>query len=144
MDKRARIKKLCYETNNVGKRLAWVRTKLKLSLTEVCSDTGIPYSSMHDRETSFRSTYYEEMLILAHYYNNKWQERFNLYKPVYDNSLVEAVTFPWICLGFDPSEEYNRALIEEIEKDYRQREYKYAEENLVLKNQLSLFKGQND
>ena len=140
MNKREKIKKICYETNNVGARLEWVRCKLKLTLTEVSNTTGIPYSSLHDRETSYRTTYYEEILILTLYYNRIWVEKFRE-PPRYQDQKINSISFSWVCLGFDPEAEYNRALIEEIEHDYRNRENMYVEENLVLKNQLSLFQG---
>lgn len=135
MSNREITKKACYTSNNVGKRLEWVRTKLDLLLVQVSNDTNIPYSSLHDRETAHRTVFYEEMLLLAAYYDKKWRERFTVF-PKYEGDEVRSITFSWLCLGFDPAIDGMKGMIEEIQDNFKARELEYIREKEFMEREL--------
>lgn len=140
--KRIEERRAVKELNNIGKRLAWVRTKVNLTQKEVSIATGIPCSSYGDRENGVRSEFYEEFTVLASYLNSMWQEKYSqsgLY-PEYSGERLTKITQMFLMLGADDAEKsFERAKAEleckifEIQRDSLKREEE-------LRKQLDFFK----
>ena len=79
--------------NPIGKRLKSIRNKLELTQAEVCRETGIPLSSLSDRESGVRTTFIEEYLVLANYFNEEWKKKFP-----YE---IKRITVTYIMFGVE-------------------------------------------
>lgn len=88
--------------NNIGKRLEWIRFHLeKLSQTQVANESGIPCSSYKDLENNLRTTNYEDFLILADYFSQKWLDKFVKFQafPSYKDVEIRKITPMFLIFG---------------------------------------------
>lgn len=97
--KRTEEKRHANELNNIGKRLSWVRTSLKLTLYQVSIMTGIPLATYKCHEKNQRTTYYEEYIVLADYFNGLWNTKFNKTAPIYEGTRVTKITPMFLIFG---------------------------------------------
>lgn len=138
---RIELKKSAKELNDLGSRLYWVRNKLRLKSIEVCKATSIPPSSYCDREAGLRTSFYEELLVLAMFFNSKWQikyHKFNSY-PTFNGKEVREISFMWLMFGYDSNMKEYEILIENIKENFKQRELDLMKRNEELRNQINMF-----
>jgi len=139
---RAQVRKALSEANPMHKRLQWVREKLKLKLIDVSQGTNIPMGCYSDRENGRRTAFYEEVLVLAVFFNKIWQEKKLLWNilPQFDNAEIDAITVMWLMFGKeDPKLSETKILLDSIKEKYKELEIKNLEERLELQRQLSIF-----
>ena len=128
--------------NNPGKRLAWIREKLKLTQMEIARGTGIPCSSYFDRENGVRTEFFEEYLLLATFLDKHWQSKYGkLRYPEYCGEMVKQISPMFLIFGTDDVERNyeiaKASLMERIAEMKAENERKQAE----LDKQLELFKA---
>lgn len=121
--------------------MSWIRIKLGLTQLEVSKETMIPYSSYNDREANVRTDNYEEMIVLAAYFNNLWQKKYSkLRYPELNGEQVKAITPMLLMFGSDDVERDHELvksrLLEKISEMRAQSDKKQAE----LDKQLEMFK----
>lgn len=143
---RGRLRKTISEVNPVGARIRFVRESLGLSSTEVCNATNIPAGCYSNRENGTRTTFYEEILVLAIYFDHLWQRRYAHQKhfPKFQDVPVDRVTPMWLFFGRDPNLEEAKEIMSNIQEDYRRREIEYLERQLDLEAQLDMFQRPQD
>lgn len=125
---REQLKKQTFEENAMGKRLRFVRESLGLKILDIVNATGIPRATYADLEQGARSKYYEELLRLASFLDDKWQQSHSEKSPKYQGRTVPQVHLHWLMFGVDPFE----SLRKEIAK---QRIHFFKREYLLI-NQL--------
>ncbi len=87
------------DLNKVGNRIKWCRVQLGLMQKDVCTATGIPKSTYIGRENGVRSTFPEEFLVLAIFFNDKWQDRFKKGYPEFEGHKIKQIDVVWILFG---------------------------------------------
>lgn len=97
------LKKLKCEQNNYGRRLIWIREKLKLTPANITKNTNIPRSTLSDWECGCRTTSYEDMLVLSLFFSSLWEEKFIHGFPEWNGYLVIKPSINFILFGKDPS-----------------------------------------
>jgi transcriptional regulator with XRE-family HTH domain len=85
--------------NNVGKRIAWCRKQLGLTISEVVKGSGIIRSSYFGRENGVRTYLHEEYMLLASFFDSKWKAKFGQSFPVYETNEIYKVKVIWIMFG---------------------------------------------
>jgi hypothetical protein len=141
-DRRELVKKV-YEANPIHKRLVWIRGRLGLESSEVANGSGIPMTTYLDRENGRRTCYYEEILILAIYFQQKWKAKYGYSKmyPYFNDDQIEEITPMWLFFGRDSSLESAKKMLESIKEDFNSIELELIERNRDLENQIEMFKG---
>ena len=144
---RAKLRRSLSEANPLGKRLKWVREKLKLTQSEVVNATNIPGGCYSDRENGRRTTFYEEILVLALYFNRFWAPKYknSASVPEFEQTPVKRISVAWLLFGKeDPSLTEAKQLMRNIEENYRRKELEMLEKQKELERQLEMFKlGEN-
>lgn len=133
-DRKAREKREVKELNNIGKRLEWLRDKLGLTKTDVAKATGIPETSYKNREFGVRTDYYEEYVVLARYFNNRWQEKYGdrPMMPHYNGQSLRKITTMFLLFGRDEAEDE----IDSIIRDFKQKLFKAQKEHYEKEEKL--------
>lgn len=141
MLRQARVneKRTTKELNQAGKRLQWCREKLELTQRGVCEATGIPTSSYCGREGGIRTDFWEEMLVLAVFFDREWQKKFTEGYPQYNNQEMRRITVDWLFFGQDELSKNAEVLIKEFRIHLEEIERRNWEEQAELKRQLNLF-----
>lgn len=85
--------------NRTGDRIRWCRTQLGLKQSEVCNHTGIPRSTYQARENGVRSTFIEEILVLADFFNSRWGKKFGANYPEFEKNKISHIVTSWILFG---------------------------------------------
>lgn len=117
------------QSNDIAKRLIWVRENLELRPFEVCKDLGLPSSTFCDRESGVRTCYYEEINALANYYDEKWQKRYlETNYPKYKDQEIEAITLSWVLLGFDDVVNEYKKTVEILNINHKEKEKLYIKQ----------------
>lgn len=125
--------------NNIGPRIRFARRKLGLAFMQMARDTGIPHMNLRDREDGVRTLYYEEILVLATYFDDKWQRKFKKKEnfPCYKiNVPLLEITPQWIMFGGDKLVESLRSEIELLKDAYDRREIELLERQFALERKL--------
>jgi len=109
--------KAVHEVNNWGKRLFWIRTKLKLTIYDVADSIDIPTSTISDWEGGIRPAGCFEMLaLLTCYYNRLWCEKFKTSPQMYQKKYtVTEITRDFIEFGCEFSEEFYKEMLAKAE-----------------------------
>lgn len=136
---RVEEKRTTKELNRVATRLVWVRGKLELSQRAVCEATGIPPSSYCGREGGLRTDFWEEMLVLAVFFDREWQARFNGSYPSMDGEEIKKITVTWLMFGDDEVSKNAELLIAEFKIRFKEIEFEHWQREAEMKRQLSLF-----
>lgn len=85
--------------NNIGDRIKWARKALGLNAYETASSIGISPSNYNGRENGVRTYYHEEYMLIADFFNQRWQEKFTKQFPEYNGSPVKKIHVLWIMFG---------------------------------------------
>jgi transcriptional regulator with XRE-family HTH domain len=135
---RVEEKRTTKDLNRVGQRLVWVRERLDLDQADVCEGTGIPPSTYCGREGGIRTDFWEEMLVLAVYFDREWQRKFTDGYPVLNGDEIKRVTVDWLMFGTSDLAKNAELLIEEFKIRLREIEYQHWEREAEMKRQLNL------
>lgn len=133
-------KKIAKEMNKFGQRLAWIKAKLDLTTAQIMRDTGISKSTLCDWEAGVQSDYWQEVQKLAFYLNQKWKAKFKEHFPTWENRPIESVTFVFLTVEKELSEEDYKRLAVEFKERLKKQEYESAMRELELKRQLDLLR----
>ena len=87
------------DLNKIGKRIKWVREQLKIPQNEVARQTGLSQSSYSGRENGVRAIYIEEYLVLAQYFNDHWNQKYETNHPTFEDQKIKSITTEWIMFG---------------------------------------------
>lgn len=128
--------------NQVGKRISWCREKLELLQREVSEATGIPISSYCGREAGIRTDFWEEMLVLAVYFDREWQAKFTGGHPSFSGQEVKKITVSWLMFGSDEVAKDAELLIQEFKIRFAEIENDYWTREAEHKRQLDMFAGE--
>lgn len=131
-------KKAVIDGNNYGKRIKWVREKLGLTVTEIAKQTEIPRTTVADWEAGVRTLFYEEIFILATFFEKLWRLKFKESAQSFEGSLIKTISTNFIFFGSDPTLEK----MIELKKANDELIKKYELERLAkerAENQLALF-----
>jgi hypothetical protein len=139
-ERRSLVKRV-YESNPIHKRLIWVRGRLDLKSSEVAKGTGIPVVNYFERENGRRTCFYEEFLVLAIYFQEKWEKKYGASKmfPYFDGDMVERISPVWLLFGEDKSIKTAKRMLENARKDFSIRELELLERHSDLENQINMF-----
>lgn len=131
---RHNFKKAVFENNMMAKRLVWVRETLGLRAVDVYSKINMPSATFCDREAGARTYHYEEIKVLADFYNELWQEKFLLKGnfPKYEGREISQVTIPWVMFGEDRVYDQMQKTIETLAQNHRDRERELSQKILEL------------
>jgi hypothetical protein len=83
--------------NNIGKRIKWVRESLKLGQPDVVRATKIPLASYSGRENGIKATNIDEYLVLAMFFDEKWQEK--KHQKTYNGIQIKKITPMFLMFG---------------------------------------------
>ena len=143
------LRKTQRDHNRHWARFIWVRTKLKLQIMEVAAWTEIPKSTLGDWEAGVRTDNWEEVFVLADFYNQRWQERYSKHGfPLYDGLEVREITFLFLLLGINTSIEGIKEWLRVARKRRGEMEKQIAAEKaareLAEKAQMNLFELEDE
>lgn len=138
-DKRIQERRAVKELNDTGRRLFWVRMKLKLMQREIAQATGIPQSSYNDRESGIRTDYYEEHIVLSAYLNTLWQQKYpNGIYPSFEGHQVSKIDPMWLQYGKLDKDKDIDLINKEFQLKIAQMQKEAYEREQNLKRQLDL------
>jgi transcriptional regulator with XRE-family HTH domain len=140
---RSEERRAAKDLNNPGKRLVWTREKLELTQRHVCEATGIPTSSYCGREGGVRTDFWEEILVLAAFFDQEWKKKFKHNGPSFNGAEVKRITISWLMFGLDEQVKSLEILIQEYKLDLKDMEERYFYNEAELKRQLNLFADEN-
>lgn len=111
--------------NDIGKRIKFLRTKFKLSQSQVASAIDIPQSTMWDWENGRRTLQYEELGLIAMYFTEKIERHYpkglrapeGIFKAT--ETTISGVDMDTLCLGVDPTYEKLKERIRLAEENER-------------------------
>lgn len=140
--KRINERRAVKELNNIGKRLCWIRTKLKLLQREISQATDIPTASYNDREAGVRTDYVEEYIVLSEYFDRLWQRKYcHGSYPSYEGFEVKKITPMWLQFGTDDVERDVDFLKKQFSMMKVELEKQHYEREQNLRRQLDLFEN---
>lgn len=110
-------KKAAIESNNVGKRLMWIREKLSITHAEIERATDIPMSTYNDWETNIRTGHWEAIAILSIFLNELWVQKYKESFPIVDGEEIKEITPLFIMFG----EDLKTKELSQIKSEYKER-----------------------
>ena len=125
-------------SNQLPKRMDFLREKLGLTRREIYIELKIPQSSFSNIETGHKVFKHDYYLRLARFFDKKWQDKYGKRRsyPSHGGILLEDITATWLIFGEDPYVEKTNRFIESIQTDFRRREHEMVEELLDIKVML--------
>lgn len=124
--------------NQAGKRITWCREKLEMSQRHVCECTGIPPSSYCGREGGVRTDFWEELLVLAVFFDRAWQAKYQEAYPSFNNQEIRKITVAWIMFGDDELAKNAELLIAEFKIRLKEIEHDHWSREAEMKRQLDI------
>jgi transcriptional regulator with XRE-family HTH domain len=126
------------ELNQAGKRITWCREKLEMSQRFVCESTGIPPSSYCGREGGVRTDFWEELLVLAVFFDRAWQEKYSAAYPSFNGQEIRKISVAWLMFGDDELTKNAEILIEEFKIRLKEIEHDHWSREAEMKRQLDI------
>lgn len=126
---------------NLGKRLVYLRQKLKLSQKDVSDATGIPQTTYRNMEYGVTTYQYKYFLDLCTYFDKLWQEKFREMRnypinPEIHGQQIEEITVNWLLYGADYVLQRSNEFLRQSLEDFRFRENMAIDEVIGLKEHL--------
>ena len=133
-------RKAIKESNQIGKRLIWVREKLEMGQMQICEATGIPPSSLCGREAGIRAELVEEYLVLSIFFDRLWQSKYTEGFPLHQGEEVRKISVQWLLFGHHDLDANAEDIIEQYQLRAAQIEEEFFRREQEKRKQLDFFK----